>query len=61
MYNERSKSDFNFIKIQSVFPLVLQARYAKLRKAFILFVISVRLSSRKNSAPIGRIFMKYDI
>ena len=35
--------------------------FAKLRKATISFVISVCLSAWKNSAPIGRIFMKFDI
>jgi hypothetical protein len=35
--------------------------FAKLRKATISFVMSVRLSAWENSAPIGRIFMKFDI
>ena len=32
-----------------------------LRTAAILFVMSVRLSARDNSAPTGRIFMKFYI
>ena len=35
--------------------------FAKLRKSTITFVMIVRLSAWKNSAPIGRIFMKFDI
>jgi hypothetical protein len=34
---------------------------AKLRKATMSFVMSVRPSSWNNSAPPGRIFMKFDI
>ena len=33
---------------------------AKLRKATISFITSVRPSARNNSAPTGRIFMKFD-
>jgi hypothetical protein len=33
--------------------------FAELRKATITFVMSVRLSAWKNSAPIRRIFMKF--
>jgi len=33
----------------------------KLRKATISFLMSVRPSARNNSAPTGRIFMKFDI
>ena len=39
---------------------VLRA-FAKLRKAIISLVMSVRLSAWNNSAPIGRIFIKFDI
>jgi hypothetical protein len=35
--------------------------FAKLRKATISFVMSVRLSARNNSAPTGHIFKKFDI
>ena len=35
--------------------------FAKLRKAAISFVMSVRLSAWNNSAPTGRIFIKFDI
>jgi hypothetical protein len=35
--------------------------YAKLQKAAISFVMYVRLSAWKNSAPTGRIFVKFDI
>jgi hypothetical protein len=35
--------------------------FAKFRKATISFVLSVRPSTWKNSAPTGRIFMKFDI
>jgi hypothetical protein len=35
--------------------------YAKLRKATISFVMSVRPSAWNNSAPAGRIFVKFDI
>jgi len=34
--------------------------FAKLRKATTCFVMSVRLSAWNNSAPTGRIFMKFD-
>ena len=33
--------------------------FEKLRKATISFVISVCLSARNNSAPIGRVYMKF--
>ena len=36
-------------------------RFRKLRKATISFVMSVRPSALKNSAPIGRMFMKFYI
>jgi hypothetical protein len=39
---------------------VLRA-FAKMRKAAISFVMSVRLSAWINAAPTGRIFMKFDI
>jgi hypothetical protein len=35
--------------------------FAKLRKAAINFVVSVRLSAWNNSAPTGRIFTKFYI
>jgi hypothetical protein len=35
--------------------------FAKLRKANIRFVMSVHAAARNNSAPTGRIFMKFDI
>ena len=35
--------------------------FAKLRKAGIFFVMSVRLSEWNNSAPTRRIFMKFNI
>jgi len=35
--------------------------FAKLRKAIIGFVVSIRPSARNNSAPTGRISMKFDI
>jgi hypothetical protein len=35
--------------------------FAKLRKATISFVMSIRLSAWNISAPTGRIFMKFDI
>jgi hypothetical protein len=35
--------------------------FAKFRKATINFFISVCPSARNNSAPTGRIFMKFDI
>jgi hypothetical protein len=35
--------------------------FAKLRKATINFVVSIRLSAWNNSVPNGRIFMKFDI
>jgi hypothetical protein len=35
--------------------------FAKLRKATISFVMSVRPSAWNNSAPTGRIFMKFDV
>ena len=35
--------------------------FAKLRKATVSFVMSVRLSAWNNSVPIGRIFMKFVI
>ena len=35
--------------------------FAKVRKATTSFVISVRPSSWNDSAPTGRIFMKFDI
>jgi len=34
--------------------------FAKLRKATISYVISVRLSAWNNSAPTGRTFKKFD-
>jgi len=34
--------------------------FAKLRKATISFVMSVRPSARNNSPPTGRIFLKFD-
>jgi len=37
----------------------LLGAFAKFRKATIYFVMSVRLSAWKNSAPTGRIFMKF--
>jgi len=47
-----------------ILPAFLGA-FAKLRKATISFVMSVRLSlgplEKKNWAPSGRIFMKFDI
>ena len=36
-------------------------KFTKLRKATISFVMSVRPSAWNNSAPTGRIFMKFDI
>ena len=39
----------------------LSGSFAKLLKATIRFVLSVRLSSRNNSASTRRIFMKFDI
>ena len=42
-------------------PLFFSGDLAKLRKADISFVMSVRPSARNNSAPTGRIFMKFDI
>jgi len=41
--------------------LIFKARAQKLRKATVGFVMSVRLSAWKNSAPTGQIFMKFDI
>ena len=38
----------------------LLGAFAKLQKATIIFVMSVRLSAWNNSAPTGRIFMKFD-
>jgi len=35
--------------------------FEELRRATISFVVSVRLSAWNNSAPIGRIFMKFNI
>jgi hypothetical protein len=35
--------------------------FAKLRKVTISFVMSFRLSAWNNSAPTGRIFVKFDI
>jgi len=35
--------------------------FAKLRKATISFVVSVRLSAWNNSAPIRRVVMKFDV
>jgi hypothetical protein len=35
--------------------------FAKLRKATISFVVSVRLPAWNNSTPIRRIFMKFDV
>jgi len=40
---------------------VFQARSQKLRKATVSFVMSVRPSAWNNSAPTGRLFMKFDI
>jgi len=34
--------------------------FAELRKATITFLMPVRLSAWNNSAPTGRIFMKFD-
>jgi len=39
----------------------LLGTFAKLQKATIIFVMSVRLSAWNNSAPTGQIFMKFDI
>jgi len=35
--------------------------FGKLRKATTSFVVNVRLSAWNNSAPIGRIFKKFDM
>ena len=47
-------------KISVCHPLFL-GEYAKLWKATISFIVSVRPSAWNNSAPTGRIFMKFDI
>jgi len=35
--------------------------FEKLRKTTVSFIMSVRLTAWNNSAPTGRIFMKFDI
>jgi hypothetical protein len=46
-------------------PCWLLSAFEKLRKATVSFVmalrLSVRLSTRNNSAPTGRIFMKFNV
>ena len=41
--------------------VIFLGEFAKLRKATVSFVMSVRPSARNNSAATGRIFMKFDI
>jgi hypothetical protein len=60
---ERAYCWINFCK-SYVFCVLLEhflGVFANLRKATISIVMSVRLSAWNNSAPTGRIFMKFDI
>ena len=47
--------------VPSVVTLFLGTFVKLKKKSTIIFVMSVRLSARNNSAPTGRIFMKFDI
>ena len=55
MYRRTDVTGF-YVKV-----VVLLGVFAKLRKVTISFDMSVRLFARNNSAPTGRIFMKFDI
>ena len=50
-----------FIVICGLSCCAILGAFPKLQKATISFVMSVRLSAWNNSAPTGRIFMKYGI
>jgi hypothetical protein len=51
----------SYSNLGSVFFNRFLGAFAKLPKATISFVTSVRLSAWNNSAPIGQIFIKFDI
>jgi len=50
--------DINTLRGQNVQCL---GAFAKLQKANNIFVMSIRLSARNNSAPTGHSLMKFDI
>jgi hypothetical protein len=46
--------------VRKIYEFTLFGALAKLREATISFVIFIRPSARNNSAPTGRIFIKFD-
>jgi hypothetical protein len=60
--NEQTASSIARPEVQKYHcsPTLLLGAFANLRKASISFVMSVRPSACNNSAPTGRIFMKFD-
>jgi hypothetical protein len=59
-YLQHSNSGYQLFYLRRFFPSIL-GTFAKLRKATISYVISVRPSAWSNSAPTGRIFMTFDV